>query len=284
MTSFTISDADLANVKDKVVVLTGIGLATLNLLLAHGAKVFTSDLNPLPSQHANIPFKKVDVTSWSDQAGLFKAAHAEYGRIDHVFANAGIGPTESFLEEDLDEDGELKKPNLKTVEVNLTGVIYTVKLGIHYLRKNGAEGGSVVMTASASSFSRFPTPDYGAAKHAVLGLLRSLTGLLPRHNLPIRVNAISPSWTATNILPAGFAASLGDNIQTPDVAARSVVVLMADGKRRGELIFSDRGRFFEIEDGEGGMIKFIEGLTNVEALLNSGIESGQKAMAEKARV
>jgi NAD(P)-dependent dehydrogenase (short-subunit alcohol dehydrogenase family) len=89
----------------------------------------------------------------------FKAAEEQYGKIDHVFANAGIAPTINLLEDDLDEEGDLAPPNLRTVDVNLTGCLYTVKLGIHYLRKNSA-GGSIVITASASSFMRFPPVDY----------------------------------------------------------------------------------------------------------------------------
>ena len=92
----------------------------------------------------------------------FKAAEEQYGKIDHVFANAGIAPTTSLLEDDLDEDGNLAPPNLRTLDVNLTGCLYTVKLGIHYLRKNPT-GGSIVITASASSFMRFPPVDYSAS-------------------------------------------------------------------------------------------------------------------------
>ena len=92
----------------------------------------------------------------------FKAAEEHYGKIDHVFANAGIAPTINLLEDDLDEDGDLAPPNLRTLDVNLTGCLYTVKLGIHYLRKNSA-GGSIVITASGSSFMRFPPVDYSAS-------------------------------------------------------------------------------------------------------------------------
>jgi NAD(P)-dependent dehydrogenase (short-subunit alcohol dehydrogenase family) len=104
------------------------------------------------------------VTSWKEQVELFKAAEKEYGRIDHVFANAGITQTFSLLEDDVDEDGELLPPKLNTLNVNLTGCIYTVKLGIHYLKKN-PKGGSIVMTGSVSSFTRFPVTDYSASSH-----------------------------------------------------------------------------------------------------------------------
>lgn len=79
-----------------------------------------------------------------------------------MFANAGIAPTISLLEEGVDASGDLLPPDLKTFNVNLTGCLYTVKLGIHYIRKN-TTGGSIVITASGSSFTRFPATDY--SKH-----------------------------------------------------------------------------------------------------------------------
>jgi NAD(P)-dependent dehydrogenase (short-subunit alcohol dehydrogenase family) len=180
MTSFEIPDGSLEGIKDQVVVITGnctpgsihvqftkpvgassgIGLATLRRVIKHGGKVFASDVNPLPEpENSSVPFRKVDVTSWKEQVELFKAAEKEYGKIDHVFANAGIAPTISLLEEDVDENGDLLPPKLNTLNVNLNGCMYTVKLGIYYLKKS-PNGGSIVMTASASSFSRFPATDY----------------------------------------------------------------------------------------------------------------------------
>lgn len=112
MTSFTISDPQLDQLKDKVVIITGassgIGLATLRRVIQHGGKPFASDLNPLPEpENASVPFLKVNVTSWADQLALFKTAEKEYGKIDHVFANAGIRPTVSLLEDDVDENGDV---------------------------------------------------------------------------------------------------------------------------------------------------------------------------------
>lgn len=90
---------------------------------------------------------------------MFKAAVTEYGHIDHVFANAGISMTSTFLEDDVDENGDPLPPKMDTVNVNFIGCLYTVKLGVHYLRKN-PKGGSIVMTASKSSFTRFAPTDY----------------------------------------------------------------------------------------------------------------------------
>ncbi|KAJ4376939.1 hypothetical protein N0V86_006377 [Didymella sp. IMI 355093] len=256
MTSFTISDNDLDQIKDQVVVITGassgIGLATLRRIIKHGGKVYAGDLNPLPEPEAtSIPFCKVDVADWKQQIELFKAAEKHYGKIDHVFANAGIAPTISLLEDDVDSNGDLLPPNLKTINVNLLGCLYTVKLGIHHIRKNPT-GGSIVITASGSSFTRFPATDYTTTKHAVLGLMRSLTGHL-HPNLPLRINAIAPSWTDTGILSPAVIAALGDgNYQSADVPARSVTLLMADSKRHGELVYSERGQFKDLENGENG--------------------------------
>jgi len=59
-------------------------------LVKHGAKVFASDVNDLPEpERSQVPFMKVDVTSWKEQSDMFKAAQEKYGVIHHAFANAG---------------------------------------------------------------------------------------------------------------------------------------------------------------------------------------------------
>jgi hypothetical protein len=59
-------------------------------------------------------------------------------------------PVMTLLEDDVDEKGDLLPPKLDTINVNLLGCMYTVKLGIHYIRQN-SNGGSIVMTGSGSS-------------------------------------------------------------------------------------------------------------------------------------
>jgi NAD(P)-dependent dehydrogenase (short-subunit alcohol dehydrogenase family) len=139
---------------------------------------------------------------------------------------------------------------------------------------------------------RFAIVDYAATKHAVLGMVRSL------HKNPyfnLRVNAIAPSWTATSILPPEFVASLGDIVQSPDVVARSVVLLMADKKRHGECIYSEKGRYWDVENGENGYHEGlkrmmpeadVEGISaRIEGLMAVVVETNAKARAElKAKV
>lgn len=68
-----------------------------------------------------------------------------------MFVFAGISSVDNFCTDKLDADGELLPPDMKTMDINMTGCIYTCKLGVYYIRKNGDEGGSLVMTASGSS-------------------------------------------------------------------------------------------------------------------------------------
>lgn len=82
--------------------------------------------------------------------------------------------------------------------------------------------------------------------------MRSLTcNLHPK--LPIRINAIAPSWTDTGIISRAQLNAIGErNYQSADVPARSVTLLMADPNRHGELVYSDRGHFMDLENGENG--------------------------------
>ncbi|RYO26053.1 hypothetical protein AA0113_g3961 [Alternaria arborescens] len=282
MTSFTISDSQLDELKGQVAVITGassgIGLATLRRIIKHGGKVFACDVNPLPEPEASsVLFLKADVSSWKEQLDVFKATEKEYGKIDQVFANAGIGKSTTLLDDSVDENGDLLAPRLDTININLIGVIYTVKLAIHYIQKN-PNGGSIVITASGSSFQRFPVEDYTSAKHAVLGLVRALQPQL-HPKLPIRINAVAPSWTDTAIVPRTIVAALGESIvQSADVVARSVALLMADKRRHGELVYSAAGKFLEMENGTAGF----HALT--QQMLESKEDEMEKLLAAERRV
>lgn len=72
---------------------------------------------------AGVSFEECDVSSWESQAAVFEKIFTEQGRIDVVFANAGITEKGSLLPRDGAENGPVK-PNLTTLNVNLVGVIY----------------------------------------------------------------------------------------------------------------------------------------------------------------
>ncbi|EEH20724.2 hypothetical protein PABG_02955 [Paracoccidioides brasiliensis Pb03] len=257
MTDLTIDDVAFSRLRDKVIIITGgssgIGLTTVQLLLASGSKVVIGDRNPPPPElvdDANLTYLQIDVTNWRDLVALFKKAREIYGSIDHVFANAGISSKTSFFDDETDENGDPVEPKYPTLDVNLTSVVNTVKLAIFYLKQQKG-GGSIVLTASASSLMRGLTPH-----------------LYPE--LPIRINAIAPSWTDTGIVPRALLELVGVTVQSAHVVALSVALLMCsdggnsvdsvdrvDSSRHGQLIYSVAGLYREIEEG---MLEAVAGL------------------------
>lgn len=207
----------------------------------------SGDLNPPPFEHEKLAFVKTDVAQWTDLKALFKHTEKLHRRIDHVFANAGISGRADYMADDLDEHGELLEPSTLTYDINLRGMLNTSYLGFHYMRHQKPAGGSVVVAASASSFQRFRVTDYCTAKHGVLGFMRGMVPNLQASGLPIRINALAPSWTVTGMVPEGIVHALGADVQGPEVVARSVALLMADEARQGQLIYSWQGRYREVE-------------------------------------
>jgi 15-hydroxyprostaglandin dehydrogenase (NAD) len=163
---------------------SGIGLAISKDLITKGWKVALADVNEragaevvasLPSDSAI--FVRADVSSWDDQAALFKAAWDRWGRIDFHAANAGIDDRETmFGPTHVEGNKEIpRKPNIKTIEVDFLGVVYGTWLSIHYFRRNPGRGGRVVITSSAAGiYPMAQQPQYSASKHAVSSQNRAL--------------------------------------------------------------------------------------------------------------
>ncbi|EMD64776.1 hypothetical protein GGP41_002951 [Bipolaris sorokiniana] len=253
MASFEINDSDLTGFQGKVAIITGgssgIGLATVELLVSLGALVVSGDIQPPPVSNANCHFVQIDVRNWADLTKLFKAAKEKHGKIDFVFANAGIGPRANYLALEVDENGDPIEPNQDTIDINLDSVVKTVTIAAHYL-KTQPEGGSIVIMGSSTGLHPVRAVDYSTAKAGVLGFGRSFARLVEVADLPIRVNTLAPSWTATQVLPdlKNLLAAVSHDCQTPDVVARAVAYLMADKSRHGELIFASNGKYTEIQN------------------------------------
>ena len=94
-----------------------------------------------------------DVTSWKAQSELFKSTFEKYGRIDIVVANAGIVERVEFLDEKVDEEGDLKEPDLSVLNVNLVGSMYTGKLALWWFKKNPRPGGALVLVTSVGGYT-----------------------------------------------------------------------------------------------------------------------------------
>ena len=115
----------------------------------------------------------------------------EFGRIDVVCANAGIGSWSVSWEmsEQLWKD---------MIDINLTGVFNTVRSALPSMVERG-EGGSVVLTSSTAGLIGYQnTAHYTAAKHGVIGLMKVLAQELGQHR--IRVNAICPTTVNTPLV------------------------------------------------------------------------------------
>lgn len=151
----------------------GIGYALSEHLLKKGYRVVIIDIEGDRAAAAqktlgsNVLGIQCDVSNWESSAAAFKQAFEWAGRIDFFAANAGVAEKQSLYT--LPDDDEPQMPNLATVEVDLLGVFYGLKLYRHYVRKSGTgEGGKVVITSSmAGNYPMFVAPIYCAAKHGV---------------------------------------------------------------------------------------------------------------------
>ena len=114
---------------------------------------------------------------------------AQLGRLDIVVANAGIGALGASLAK-MDS-----KTWQDTIDINLTGVWLSAKAGIPHLIAGG-RGGSIVLTSSVGGVKGMEgAGHYVAAKHGVIGLMRTLALEMARHK--IRVNTVMPTQVNT---------------------------------------------------------------------------------------
>jgi NAD(P)-dependent dehydrogenase (short-subunit alcohol dehydrogenase family) len=250
--------------------------------------VVIGDLNPPNPEFKDtdkVHYLEVNVTSWESLRNMFDQADKTFGGIDHVFANAGVGPTTDFLGINLNEAGQLEPPPLRTINVNLIGPLYTINLAQAYMKQLASrrpvkKTGSIVITASASSFQNFSSGDYTIAKHGVLGMVRGLVHKLEAEG-QIRLNAVAPSWTRTGMVPIETIQAMGVPVQTPEAVAESVVLLFADETRHGEVIYSSQGKFKEINKADGGLLSMTKGLLynedNLEGVMRNVNEQVAKA-------
>lgn len=112
---------------------------------------------PPPTPSDRLIYQRTDVTSWTELSALFKKAKALHGRIDHVFANAGIPTRTTYTEDAVDENGDLLEPSHRVVDVDLRAVINTTALAVFYMKPERQQGGgSITLTASATSKYRSP--------------------------------------------------------------------------------------------------------------------------------
>ena len=143
----------------------------------------TADL--VKAQNRRIVTAEVDVRDYDALKAAVDSGVEQLGRLDIIIANAGIGNGGATLDKTSEADWK------DMIDVNLSGVWHTVKAGVPHLI-SGGHGGSIVLTSSVGGLKAYPhTGHYIAAKHGVVGLMRTFAVELGQHS--IRVNSVHPT-------------------------------------------------------------------------------------------
>jgi len=230
---------------------SGIGLATAQEFVAEGAYVFITGRREAELAAAvkeigrNVNGIRADVSNSGDLDQLFSRIKNEKGKLDIVFANAGVAKYAAL--------GHITEELYDSIfDVNVKGVLFTVQKALSLI----PEGGSIILNASIVGSKGLPANSvYSATKAAVRSFARTwTTDLKDRH---IRVNVVSPGTTDTPGLSELFGSSeagqqrlkmisssvpLG-RLAKPKEIARAVVFLASDDSSyvTGTELFVDGG-------------------------------------------
>ena len=230
---------------------SGIGLATAKQFVTEGAYVFiTGRREPelaaaVKEIGTNVTAVQGDVSNLGDLDRLFAQIRREKGRLDVVFANAGVAKYAAL--------GTITEVFFDSIfDINVKGVLFTVQKALPLL----SDGASIILNASVVGSKGFASNSvYSATKAAVRSFARTLTTDLKDRR--IRVNAVSPGATDTpglnellgssetgqqrlkmisNTVPLG-------RLGTPDEIAKAVVFLASDDSSyiTGAELFVDGG-------------------------------------------
>jgi NAD(P)-dependent dehydrogenase (short-subunit alcohol dehydrogenase family) len=176
---------------------SGIGLATARLFIAEGAKVAITGRDQATLDEAvaelgpNARGYRADVTVPEDRKWLFAELSKDFGKLDIVFANAGIAgrtPTGSTDESAFEN----------IVRTNLNGAFFTVNSAVPLLNDNG----SIIFNGSVHNYmGQAGLAAYAATKGGVVSMSRVIAAELAPRN--IRVNVVAPGWTQTPLWKRG---------------------------------------------------------------------------------
>ena len=185
----------MQRLKNKVAVITGgisgMGLASAKLFVQEGATVIATARTAARLQESKhlekegIHLMVADVSKKEDLQQLFKNVANQFGKVDILFANAGVAkfaPIEQLSDDIVDE----------TIDVNIKGVYNAVKFASPYF----VDGASVIINTSATNIKGLEGGViYAATKAAARSFARSLSAEFKSRK--IRVNAVSPGPIAT---------------------------------------------------------------------------------------
>ncbi len=207
---------ELFNVHGLAVAVTGaasgIGLAFAEALSDNGARVAMLDIDAAGLKQAVASLKArgndvygevLDVTDRAAVKRVIDAVAAQYGRLDVVFANAGIDPGPGYMRVDGTIDPERAYEHYpddmwdKVIATNLTSVHTTIKAALPHMRRQ--RSGRIIVTTSVAAVipESFIAVSYMAAKAAAAHLVRQVALEMAPYN--VLVNAVAPGGIMTNI-------------------------------------------------------------------------------------
>ncbi|MGV8995600.1 MAG: SDR family NAD(P)-dependent oxidoreductase [Parvibaculaceae bacterium] len=236
----------------------GIGFGMAEAMASAGANVViwgtneqknASALDTLKAYGGEMSARRVDVADAALVAEEMSIIVRDMGRIDAVFANAGVGSApKPFLDQTQDEWNKL-------FAVNLHGVASTLREGARAMvarAKDGEPGGSLVAVASLAGVDAAPFMEaYGTAKGGVISLMKDLAVELARYG--VRSNTIIPGWIATDMTARSQSnPAIADKViprvpmrrwGTPEDFGAAAIYLASDGSRfhTGDTMIIDGG-------------------------------------------
>ena len=177
---------------------------TADLVKGHNRRIYTAE---------------VDVRDYDAMKAAVDAGVEQLGRLDVIVANAGIGNGGATLDKTRESDWQ------DMIDINLGGVWKTVKAGVPHILAGG-RGGSIILTSSVGGLKAYPhTGHYVAAKHGVVGLMRTFAVELGQHN--IRVNSLHPTNVNTPLfMNEGTMKLFRPDLQNPGPDDMAVVAQM----------------------------------------------------------
>ncbi|KAJ2079894.1 hypothetical protein H4R24_003458 [Coemansia sp. RSA 988] len=191
-------------ITDKVAVITGgargFGKRMAEMVVERGGKVVLGDIleegitvaDELNSQSKSgkvAVFQQCDVTKSADIQALVSLAISEFGTLDIMVNNAGIGGTLPWSESD---DVNLAR----TIDINLKAPIEGTRLAVRHFIERGCPGCVVNVSSMMAFFPAEFSPVYGATKSGIANFTASCA-TLAQMNPPIHVNAVAPNFADT---------------------------------------------------------------------------------------